>query len=309
MKFVNLASSTTQISQIGLGTMQLGSKEWGYGIDFDRETAFKIIYKAFDLGINLIDTAEIYAMGNSERIIGEAIKGHDRESIIICTKFFPKAIRPSSVIRALKGSLERLQTSYVDIYLIHWPLHTPPIGKTLKHMEKIADDGLVRFIGVSNFSKKGWERAQSVMSSHKVEVNQLKYHMIKNEIEKDILPYARSEQALIMAYSPLAQGWLTGKYSADKPGPKGIRRLNRLFSRKNLRRGEPLFTVLRDIAQERDISAAQLALNWVIRDPHVVAIPGAKSVAQVEDNARAAEFELSEEEIWRIETAITKFKR
>ncbi|MFX1536034.1 MAG: aldo/keto reductase, partial [Promethearchaeota archaeon] len=122
-----------------------------------------------------------------------------------------------------------------------------------------------------------------------------------------LLPYARSENKLIMAYSPLAQGWLTGKYSADKPGPKGIRRLNRLFTKKNLRRGEPLLNTLREIAQEKQMTMAQLALNWVIRDPTVVAIPGAKSVTQLEDNAKAADFQLSDDDVQRINAALEKF--
>ncbi|MFX0067337.1 MAG: aldo/keto reductase [Candidatus Hermodarchaeota archaeon] len=307
MKFVNLASSTVKVSQIGLGAMQLGSREWGYGKEFNRDTAIKIIHRALELDINLIDTAEIYAGGESERIIGEAIKGYDRESIIITSKFFPKAIRPSSVVKALKKSLNRLQTSYVDIYLIHWPLPTPPIGRTLRHMEKMVDEGLIRFIGVSNFPKQRLEKAQSVMLKHKVEVNQVQYSMVKNVIERELLPYARSENKLIMAYSPLAQGWLTGKYSADKPGPKGIRRLNRLFTKKNLLRGEPLLNTLHEIAQENQITMAQLALSWTIRDPTVVAIPGAKSVTQLEDNANAADFQLTEDVIQRINIALAKF--
>ncbi|MFX1250116.1 MAG: aldo/keto reductase [Promethearchaeota archaeon] len=307
MKFVNLASSNIKVSQIGLGTWQLGSREWGYGEEYNRETAIKIIHKALELGINLIDTAEIYAGGESERIIGEAIKEHDRESIVITSKFFPRAIRPSSVVKALKKSLNRLQTSYIDIYLIHWPLPTPPIGRTLRHMEKMVDEGLIRFVGVSNFSRKRLQRAQSVMLKHKVEVNQVNYSMVRNTIEKDLLHYARSEKKLIMAYSPLAQGWLTGKYSADKPRPKGIRRLNRLFTKKNLLRGEPLLNTLREIAQEKQITMAQLALSWTIRDPTVVAIPGAKSVTQLEDNTKAADFQLSDDDIQRINIALAKF--
>lgn len=154
VKFTNIGSSKRKISQIGLGTMQFGSKLWGYGQEFDKKDAIAIVHKAFDVGINIIDTAEIYGFGKSERIVGEAIRGYDREKFIICTKFLPKAIRPSAVVRALKKSLKRLQTDYIDIYLIHFPNPLLPLGRTLNYLEKMVDEGMIRYFGVSNFSKK-----------------------------------------------------------------------------------------------------------------------------------------------------------
>jgi aryl-alcohol dehydrogenase-like predicted oxidoreductase len=308
VKFINIGSSKRRVSQIGLGTMQFGSKGWGYGQYFNKKDAIAIIHKAFDVGINLIDTAEIYAWGKSERIIGEAIQDYDREEFIISTKFLPKAIRPSAVVRALKKSLKRLQTDYIDIYLIHFPNPLLPLGRTLNHLEKMAEEGLIRYIGVSNYSKKRLQAAQKKMRTYRIQVNQVNYSLVKSGAEKELIPYAQNEDILIMAYSPLAQGWLSGKYSIEKPIPKGTRRMNRIFTTKNLKRGESLLSTLKEISENHDVTMAQVALNWVTRSPTVTAIPGAKSISQVESNAKSVDFELTKNEVVQIEKAIKEFK-
>ncbi len=305
MKFTVIGNTNVKASQIGLGTWQFGSKGWGYGTDFNKADAISIVHKALELGINIIDTAEAYGFGKSERIIGEAIKGYDREKIIITTKFLPMAIRPSSVVKALNKSLKRLNTGYIDIYLIHWPAPWL-VGRVLNHMEKMVDEGLIRLIGISNFNLKRLQNAQKKMHNHRVQVNQVNYSMARNKAENDLLPYTQREKITLMAYSPLGQGWLTGKYTAGN-SPKGIRRRNRLFSKRNYKRGERLLSIIREIAEDHQVTMAQIALNWVTKNPTVIAIPGAKNLAQLEGNVVSTEFELRKDEIDRIKKALKGF--
>lgn len=305
MKFTVIGNTNVKVSQIGLGTWQFGSKGWGFGTDFHKADAISIVHKALELGINVIDTAEAYGFGKSERIIGEALKEYDREKIIISTKFLPMVISPSAVVRALNKSLKRLQTDYIDIYLIHWPAPWL-IGRVLNHMEKMVDEGLIRYIGISNFNLKRLQNAQKKMHNHRVQVNQVNFSIAKNKAENDLLPYTQREKITLMAYSPLGQGWLTGKYTAGNP-PKGIRRRNRLFYKRNFKRGEQLLSIIRKIAEDHQVTMAQIALNWVIKNPSVIAIPGAKNVAQLEGNVGSTEFELTNDEIDRIKKALKEF--
>lgn len=307
MKFTVIGNTDVKVSQIGLGTWQFGSKGWGFESDFNKADAISIVHKALDSGINLIDTAEAYGRGESERIVGEAIKGYDREKIVLSTKFLPTAVRPSAVVRALKKSLDRLDTDFIDIYLIHWPAPWLPLGRTLKNMEKMVDEGLIRYIGVSNFSKGKLSAAQAKTHDHRIQLNQVNYSIARNGAEKDLLPYAQINKITIMAYSPLAQGWLTGNYSHDHV-PKGIRRRNRLFTKRNFKRGKELLGVIKEVSENHQVTMAQVALNWVVRNPSVVAIPGAKSIAQLEANTRSLDFEFSKAEIDRIKKAYSGFQ-
>lgn len=307
MKYVSIDSFDKKISQIGLGTWQFGSKSWGYTIDFDKKTAIDIVHKALEMDVNVIDTAEAYGRGMSEKIVGEAIQGYDRENFLITTKFLPITVQPSKIVKALNNSLERLQTDYIDIYLIHWPNPILPLGRTLKHMEKMVDEGLIRYIGLSNFPKNRFVKAQQ-KSDHRILVNQVNYSLARSGIEKDLLPYATKESILIMAYSPLGQGWLTGKYSENKPTPKGIRRRNRLFRKQNFRRGEKLLSTIKEIALNHDVTMSQVAIAWVIRNPIVIAIPGAKSIDQLESNVRSSDVTLTKDDIKRLNEVSAEFK-
>ncbi|MFW9853541.1 MAG: aldo/keto reductase [Candidatus Thorarchaeota archaeon] len=307
MKYTKIGTSKVQVSQIGLGTMQFGSQRWGFGKEFDREDISKIIKKGIESGVNLIDTAEIYARGKSEKLIGEAIKGYDRENLRITTKFMPFRLRPSSVKKALLKSLDRLQTSYVDIYLIHFPNPLISIGRVLQYMEEMVDEGLIRHIGVSNFSKNRFDHFQKRMKNYRIQVNQVNYSIVKHGAENSFLPYANENQIMTMAYSPLAQGFLSGKYSADNR-PKGSRRMNRVFRQRNLERGTDLLSVLRELAKKYDVTMSQIALRYLIDNESVVVIPGAKSQDQAASNAEAAGFDLQQEDIFAIREAAMNFK-
>jgi aryl-alcohol dehydrogenase-like predicted oxidoreductase len=307
MKFTTIGKTEKAISQIGLGTWQFGSKGWGYGTDFDKKTAIAIVHKALELGINLIDTAEVYGGGKSEIIIGEALEGYDREKIVLVSKFLPATIRPSAVKRSLNKSLKRLKTDYLDIYLIHLPNPFLPLGRTLKYMEGMVDEGIIRHIGISNFGLNRFKKAQSKMTSQKIEVNQVNYSMAKSNAKRKFLPYAQENGITVMAYSPLAQGFLTGKYNAEN-SPKGTRRTNRIFRKKNFERAEPLFKLIKSISEEHGVTMSQVALNWLIQDKPVVAIPGAKSLQQLESNIQAVDFQLTNDNLNQLTPVINDFK-
>ncbi|MHA2155839.1 MAG: aldo/keto reductase [Candidatus Hodarchaeales archaeon] len=306
MRFTTLGKSETKISQIGLGTWQFGSKGWGFETDFNKKDAIGIVHRALELGVNLIDTAEVYGMGESERIIGQALEGYEREKIVIISKFLPATIRPSAVKRALTKSLKRLQIDYLDVYLIHWPNPLLPLGATLKHMEKMVDDGLIRHIGMSNFGLKRFQKAQSKMKKYTIEVDQLNYSMAKSKVKNSFFPYAEEHGITVMAYSPLGQGYLTGKYNPNNT-PSGTRRRNRLFRKSNFKRGVPLLEELNLVAQEHNATMAEVALSWLIHNKQVVAIPGAKSISQLEANVNAAELSLTEAQLSRLNHEVSKF--
>ncbi len=306
MRYTTLGNSDTSISQIGLGTWQFGSKGWGFGTDFHKKDAIAIVNKALELGVNLIDTAEVYGSGESERIVGQALKEHKREDVVVVSKFLPTAIRPSAVNRALSRSLERLQTDYIDVYLIHWPNPLLPLGATLSHMERMVEEGLIRHIGISNFGLKRFQNAQSKMEKFRIDVDQLNYSMARPKVKEEFLPFAEKHEITVMAYSPLGQGFLTGKYSPNKT-PSGTRRTNRLFRRKNLQRGTPLLNELGEIAHTHNTTMAQVALSWLIQNKQVVAIPGAKSIEQIETNVKATEINLTDLDIKRLNTQVKAF--
>jgi len=306
VKFTTLGSSNLKISAIGLGTWQFGTPGWGYGKDFQRTNAIEIVQHALDLGVNFIDTAEVYGRGKSEEIIGEAIQER-RDEVVIATKFLPLTLRPSKIHKAVKNSLKRLQIDTIDLYQIHWPIPFVSKKRLLRHMEDMVKEGIIRYIGVSNFSRKQLEKAQTSLKSEEIISNQVKYNMLQRRIEADLLPYARKENISIIAYSPLAQGLLTGKYREQ--GPKGgIRRINRLFAPVNLKQARPVLDELAHVASAHEATSAQTALAWTIRDPTVIAIPGAKSIEQLISNVEAAELVLSQNELQQLESTLRVFK-
>jgi aryl-alcohol dehydrogenase-like predicted oxidoreductase len=294
------------VSAIGLGTWQFGSWEWGYGETYAQQEALAIVRRALDLGINLIDTAEIYAFGRSERIVGEAIAGR-RDAAFIATKVFPVLPLAFVVEQRGRASAARLGIETIDLYQVHWPNPLVPIGTTMDGMRQLQRAGVVRHVGVSNFSAAQWEAAEHALGAPIVS-NQVEYSLVARRAERAVLPYARRAGRLVIAYSPLAQGFLSARYDADRAAPGGIRRTNALFTRENLARAAELLATLREIARGHDATPAQVALAWVIRRPNVVAIPGASSVAQLEANAAAADVQLSADEDARLTGAADRFR-
>lgn len=291
MKYVEV--SGVKVSSIGLGTWQFGSAEWGYGVEYAEKTSYDLVHRALELGVNLIDTAEFYGFGKSESVVGGAIQGL-REQVFLATKLFPILPVRSKVISRAKASAKRLNVEHIDLYQLHWPNPVIPITETVKGLDRLLRDGLVSNVGVSNYSLKQWKSAEDALGSPIVS-NQVHFSLLTRGPEVELLPYAQAHDKLIIAYSPLEQGVLSGKYSATNR-PKGVRSYRKLFYPTNLNRVRPLLDGLAKIAKGYEATPAQISLAWLISKPNVVAIPGAANLVQLESNVAAASIELSRSE-------------
>ncbi|HLY83017.1 MAG TPA: aldo/keto reductase [Acidimicrobiales bacterium] len=302
MRYVEVGG--VRLSAVGLGTWQFGSREWGYGTDYAEREAVEITRRALDLGINLIDTAEIYAFGRSERIVGRAIAGR-RDDAFVATKVFPVAAISTVVQQRARSSARRLGVEAIDLYQVHWPNPAIPISSTMRGMAALQRSDLVRHVGVSNFSLHQWQQAQAALGGP-VLSNQVQYSLAARGPDRELVGWAQANDRLIIAYSPLAQGLLSAKYDATNP-PGGVRAGNTLFAPENLERAQELLTALKEIAADHGATPAQVALAWLIGRRNVVVIPGAASVSQLEANAAAADLELSAEDDRRLTDASDRF--
>jgi aryl-alcohol dehydrogenase-like predicted oxidoreductase len=303
MRYVEVAG--LRVSAIGVGTWQFGSREWGYGRDYAESTAADIVRRGVELGVNLVDTAEIYGFGESERIVGRAIADR-RPEVFLATKVFP--LFPTARVVEWRGreSAQRLAVETIDLYQVHWPNPVMPMATTMQGMRRLQDQGVVENVGVSNHSADQWREAEAQLGRLVVS-NQVKYSLVARDPDRRIVPFAQDHDRLVIAYSPLGQGLLAARYDKDhRPG--GIRSSNTLFLPENLERAHDLLTALREIAAGHGATPAQVALAWVIRRPNVVAIPGASSVAQLEANVAAADLELSDDDEARLTEASDRFE-
>jgi aryl-alcohol dehydrogenase-like predicted oxidoreductase len=282
-----------RVSRIGLGTWQFGSREWGYGEGYASGQAGQIVRRARELGVTLFDTAEIYGFGRSERILGEAL-GDERSSVVVASKIFPVAPFPTVVRQRWAGSAHRLGVQKIPLYQVHQPNPVVPDSVTMPGMRQLLDEDRIGAAGVSNYSLERWRAADEALG-RPVLSNQVQFSLAHAGPLDDLVPFAQREDRLVIAYSPLAQGLLGGRYGVDhRPG--GVRAVNPLFGTENLRRVEPLLAVLREVADAHDAKPAQIALAWLLALPRVVVIPGASGVEQVEFNAAAAEIDLAADE-------------
>jgi aryl-alcohol dehydrogenase-like predicted oxidoreductase len=304
MRYVQVEG--VRLSAIGLGCWQFGSGDWGYGEEYARREAGAIVNRALDLGVNLVDTAEIYAYGRSERILGEAIRGR-RDEVFLATKLFPVLPIAPVVEQRARASVRRLGVDTIDLYQVHWPNPFMPNGPTMDGMRRVLDDGLVRHAGVSNFPLARWQDAEQRLG-RPVLSNQVQYSLVQRKPERDLLPYAQQANRLVIAYSPLAQGLLSCKYDGTSPPQGWVRRSNALFLPENIARAGELLDALRQVAKQHEATAAQVALAWVIRRPNVVAIPGASSVAQLESNVAAADLDLTDDDDALLTDAADRFQ-
>jgi aryl-alcohol dehydrogenase-like predicted oxidoreductase len=289
MKFLDV-EGLGPVSRIGLGTWQFGSREWGYGDEYASGPARDIVARARALGVTLFDTAEVYGTGKSERILGEAL-GSERADVVVASKIFPVAPFPPIVRQRARASARRLQLDRIPLYQIHQSNPLVPDSVIMPGMRSLLDDGVIGAVGVSNYSLDRWRKADAALGRPVIS-NQVHFSLAHPGALEDLVPFAERENRMVMAYSPLAQGLLGGKYGLDNR-PGGVRATNPLFGTENLRRIEPLLRTLRDVADEVGAKPAQVALAWLISLPGVVAIPGASSVEQLEFNVAAADVELS----------------
>ena len=297
-----------RVSVIGLGAWQFGSPEWGWGTQFGPAEALAVVERARALGITLIDTAELYGHGESERLLGRALAAPAaRDQVVLASKVTPTWPTRDRVAAAARGSLARLGTDRLDLYQVHWPNPLVTQRSTMAGMRTLQAGGLVGQVGVSNYGLGRWRAAEAALGGPVVS-NQVRYSLLARKPERHLLPHAVAAGRLIVAYSPLAQGVLAAKYTADT-APGGARAGNLLFSTQNLRRAEPVLQALRELAAAHQATPAQVALAWVVHHPNVVAIPGAKSVAQVEANAAAADLRLAPDELAHLTAAAERFHR
>jgi aryl-alcohol dehydrogenase-like predicted oxidoreductase len=293
MQYVDVAGD--RISAIGLGCWQFGSKDWGYGNRYAQETAVELVHTALDLGVNLIDTAEVYAHGVSETIVGRALVGR-RSDAFVATKVLP--IMPTAARVAEHGRLSalRLGIDVIDLYQIHWPNPAVPLLSQMEGMRTLQDDGRVRHVGVSNFSTKRWRAAEDALGAP-VLSNQVQFSLLMPKPAASQVPHAQQRGRVVIAYSPLAKGLLGGKYDTDTLPTGSARRTDPLWLPENVRRAMPVIETVRRIADAHGATPAQVALAWLISHPNVVVIPGASSVDQLRHNVEAADLELKDGEI------------
>ncbi len=260
-----LGSTGVKVPEIGLGT-------WQY------RSGVEPLRRGMALGANLIDTAEIYG---TEDVVGEAIKGL-REQVLLATKVWSSHLNYEDVLKAADGSLRKLGTSYIDLYQVHWPNPSVPIKETMRAMERLVDEGKVRYIGVSNFSLEDMKHAKAAMEKHRIVANQLHYSLIHRDIEKGLLQYCQDQRVTVIAYSPLERGMLSST---------------------PLLRHKKAMGVLRRIAAEIGNTPSQVALNWCISKPGVIAIPKADIVEHIEEDCKASGWYLSQEHMQALDMA------
>jgi aryl-alcohol dehydrogenase-like predicted oxidoreductase len=300
-----ITAGGARMSVIGVGTWQFASRDWGYGADYADSEADKIISRALDLGVNVIDTAEAYAFGKSERIVGRAL-GSRRPEAFVATKVTPIAPIPPIIAQRGRASLRRLGVDVIDLYQIHQPNRWVPLSVQVGGLRRLLAGGLVRHVGVSNYSLDWWQSAENALGSPIIS-NQVGFSLAAPEAEQGLVPWAAANDRVVIAHTPLGRGLLSCQYDETK-APTGGRATYPLFGSENMRAAAPLLSAVREIAKAHTARPAQIAVAWVIRRPNVVAIPGASSVAQLEQNVAAVDIELSPEEDARLTTAAHAFQ-
>ena len=302
MATTTLGTTGIEVTSMGFGTWAWGdSLFWGYGKDYGESDLRLAFQAAIDRGITFLDTAEVYGLGKSEKLLGKFIK-ETSASTQIATKYMPLPwrFRQKDVAAAVTASLQRLKLPSIDLYQVHFP--APSFLNQTGLMNALADEveqGRIKAVGVSNYNAAQLRKAHQLLARRGVTlaVNQMRYSLITREIETNgVLATARELGVTILAYSPLAQGLLTGKYTVANP-PTGARSLDRRFQAAGLQKLQPVLNQLDRLGEKYSKTPAQVALNWLICQPGVIPIPGIKTAAQVEQNAGALGWELSAAEL------------
>lgn len=300
MQTRELGTSGIQITPIITGTWQAGKSMW-VGIE-DAET-IRAIRAGFDAGITTIDTAEVYGQGHSERIVAEALSDV-RDQVVYATKVFSNHLQSQQVIAACEMSLQNLKTDYIDLYQIHWPSgsfnsEVVPIEESMQALNQLKQQGKIRAIGVSNFSLT---QLQEAAQYGRIDSIQPPYSLFWRYVEKELMPYCAENKISILAYSPLAQGLLTGKFGPDHQFAPGDNRAdNKLFQSETYQRAQAALDKLRPIAEQHQTSLGNLAIAWLIAQPETQAIVGVRNADQAMENAKAAEVQLSAGELAAID--------
>jgi aryl-alcohol dehydrogenase-like predicted oxidoreductase len=296
---ISLGKSDVMVSPMGLGAWSWGERSyWSFGRGYEASDVRAAFELSLEAGINWVDTAETYGSGQSERLLGK-FAADSYLPVVVATKFmpFPWRLRKAALRKALRHSRERLGGYPIGLYQIHWPLPPVSIETWADALADIVQAGWARAVGVSNFSEQQMRAANAVLAKRGVPLatNQVQYHLLDRKVERNGLLKACQELHIeLIAYSPLSQGVLTGKYTPDRPLP-GIR--GRRYSRALLSRVQPLIQKMREIGQRYDgKTPAQVALNWLLCKG-ALAIPGAKNARQAQENAGALNWRLSTEDV------------
>jgi aryl-alcohol dehydrogenase-like predicted oxidoreductase len=319
---ITLGPHGPSVPALGVGTWSWGdSLFWDYGKAYGDAEVRDAFNQSLDAGLQLFDTAEVYGLGQSEKLIGQFRQDRIKQTpqgnatAVIATKYFPLPWRFSrqSVADALTASLDRLQVEAVALYQVHWPLDFFLGQKDL--MQALAEEvkrGRIATVGVSNYSAQQMREAHRYLAEFGVPlaVNQVQYSLLNRKIEANgVMDAARELEVTILAYSPLAQGLLTGKYLPDgNSKPAGARWLDPRFSHGGLTKLLPVIQKLQDIADQHGRTPAQVALNWLIAQGNVLPIPGAKNGAQARQNAGALGWQMTAEEIEQISRLTEQYK-
>ena len=296
----SLGTSGVKITPVLMGTWQAGKSMW-VGVE-DSETT-KAIRAAFEAGITTIDTAEVYGQGHSEQIVAQALSDV-RDQVVYATKVFANHLKYDQVMEACDRSLQNLKTDYIDLYQIHWPsgsfnTEVVPIEETISALNELKQQGKIRAIGVSNFSRTQLEEAAQY---GRIDSLQPPYSLFWRYVERDAVPYCVENNISILAYSPLAQGLLTGRFPpGHKFDPADNRAKNKLFQGGNYERAQQALLKLRPIAERHHSSLGNLAIAWLIAQPQANAIVGARNAEQVASNAKASDIHLSPSELEEID--------
>jgi aryl-alcohol dehydrogenase-like predicted oxidoreductase len=305
METISLGKTDVRITPLGMGAWQWGDKfMWGYGrgyTDSDLKTAFEETLKA---GVNWVDTAEVYGMGTSEKLLGRFVS-ETNAKIVVATKCFPYPWRWSgrALLGALRASLKRLRLERVDLYQMHWPYPFVSIESWMDAMAEAVKAGLTRAVGVSNYSAEQTRRARERLAKHGIALasNQIQYSLLHRTPERNgTIAACRELGVTVIAYSPIAKGVLSGKYTPDNI-PPGVR--GQMYNREYLTRVQPLIGLMKEIGQAHGAKTpTQVALNWLICKG-AVPIPGAKNARQAQDNAGGMGWRMSEAEVSALDEA------
>ena len=310
MEYRQLGHTGVRVSMIGLGTNRFGSP------DVAQPEVNRIIDLALDLGVNFIDTANVYIDGRSEETLGHALRGR-MDKVVLATKFsFPKKDGPNSwgasryqLMQAVDASLRRLQADHIDLYYAHRWDETTPIEETLRALDDLIRMGKVRYIGASAYAS--WQLAHANVLAElrgwtPFAVLQSEYNMLERDVEREVLPYCRAHRVGFVPYYPLAGGFLTGKYEKDRPPPPGSRAIESNHVRRQMTEANfAIAAKLNDWARARGRDLNELAQAWLLaQTPVCSVITGAKSVDQFASNANAAGWQLGSEDLKEIETIL-----
>jgi aryl-alcohol dehydrogenase-like predicted oxidoreductase len=312
---ITLGQNGPAVTPLCIGTWAWGDKLfWNYGNNYGADQLQAAFTAALEVGVTFFDTAEIYGFGVSEEFLGQFLQKTDKQ-VQIATKYGPVPWRfmGQSVADALTDSLKRLQLERVALYQVHWPFTFFMSQETL--MNALADEvkrGRIEAVGVSNYSAQQMREAHQILAARGVPlaVNQVRYSLLTRHIESNgILQTARELGVTILAYSPLAQGLLTGKYTADSANtPKDGRRIDSRFSKEGLQKLEPVISLLRQLGDKHDRTPAQVALRWLIDQGNIIPIAGAKTAEQVKQNAGALGWRLGDDEIKQLDEVSRSYK-